>query len=96
MKGEVDRLRDANEQVEKIVGPVEMVLCYNDLLAANLIEDGERLLLIDSEHTCLTSALFDLANLSSNNVLSNSQDRWLLENYFERTSDENSYSVSRP
>ena len=75
MNGEVDRLRAANEQVEKIVGPVDMVLGYNDLLAADLIEDGERLWLIDSEHAGLTSPLFDLANLSSNNVLSNSQDR---------------------
>ena len=88
MKGEVDRLRAANEQLEKIVGPVDMVLGHNDLLAANLIDDGEHLWLIDWEHAGLTSPLFDLANLSSNNVLSNSQERWFLETYFERTADE--------
>ena len=47
---------------------------HNDLLAANLIDDGEHLWLIDWEHAGLTSPLFDLANLSSNNVLSNSQE----------------------
>ena len=61
---------------------------HNDLLAANLIDDGEHLWLIDWEHAGLTSPLFDLANLSSNNVLSNSQERWFLETYFERTADE--------
>ena len=70
------------------MGSVDIVLGNNDLLATNLIDDGERLWLIYWERAGLTSPLFDLANLSSNNVLSNSQKRWLLETYFERTADE--------
>ena len=76
-----------NDRVERIVGPVDIVLGHNDLLAANFIDDGMRLWLIDWEHAGLSSPLFDLANLSSNNGLSEAQDTWLLENYFERAGD---------
>jgi thiamine kinase-like enzyme len=86
---EIPRLREVNERLETIVGQIRPVLGHNDLLAANLIDDGERLWLIDWEHAGISSPLFDLANLSSNNGLAASQETWLLETYFERPLDEN-------
>ncbi|MDP6709504.1 MAG: choline/ethanolamine kinase family protein, partial [Alphaproteobacteria bacterium] len=77
-----DRLAELmalNDRLEAGVGPIRPVFCHNDLLAANLIDDGERLWLIDWEHAGISSPLFDLANLSSNNGLAASQETWLLE-----------------
>jgi thiamine kinase-like enzyme len=85
---ELPRLRAANEKLEGIVGPVTPVLGHNDLLAANFIDDGKKVWLIDWEHGGITSALFDLANLATNNTLSAGQEAWLLETYYERSPDE--------
>ena len=60
-----------------------MVFGHNDLLAANFLDDGERLWLIDWDYAGFNSPLFDLGGLASNNGLSEAQERWLLETYFE-------------
>jgi len=85
---ELDKLGAANARLEGIAGPMDVVLGHNDLLAANFIDDGERLWLFDWEHAGLSSPLFDLASLASNNGLSPAQEIWLLENYFENPADE--------
>ena len=85
---ELPKLAAVNQRLEALVGPIDVVLGHNDLLAANFIDDGERIWLIDWEHAGLTSPLFDLANLSSNNGLSQEQEIWLLETYFARAADE--------
>ncbi len=55
---------------------------HNDLLAANLIDDGIRLWLVDWEYGGFNSPLFDLGGLASNNELSPDPEDWLLETYF--------------
>jgi len=77
-----DLLRIA-EYLEAAVGPVRIVLGHNDLLAANFLDDGTRLWLLDWEYGGFNAPLFDLAGLASNNDLGPAQERWLLENYFE-------------
>ena len=62
-------LMDTMAGLEKAVGPVDLVVGHNDLLAANLLDDGERLWLIDWEYGGFNSPLFDLAGLASNNGL---------------------------
>ncbi|MHA1564113.1 MAG: choline/ethanolamine kinase family protein [Alphaproteobacteria bacterium] len=71
-------------ELERAVGPVEIAFCHNDLLPANLIDDGRRLWLIDWDYGGFNTPLFDLANLASNNSLSLDQERWLLDAYFDR------------
>jgi thiamine kinase-like enzyme len=71
-----------NAELEQRVGPVEIVFGHNDLLAANIIDDGARLWLIDWDYAGFNSPLFDLANLSSNNAFTPDMDRWLLGAYF--------------
>lgn len=80
-------LMDTLGDLEKAVGPVELVVGHNDLLAANLLDDGERLWLIDWEYGGFNSPLFDLAGLASNNGLSEAQERKMLEQYFEVPSE---------
>ena len=56
----------AAEPLEAAVGPVEIVFGHNDLLPANLIDDGDRLWLVDWEYAGFNSPLFDLGGLASN------------------------------
>ncbi len=74
--------------LEEAVGPVQLVFGHNDLLAANFIDDGTRIWLIDWEHAGLSSPLFDLANLASNNELTDGQEEWMLETYFGYPADD--------
>jgi thiamine kinase-like enzyme len=71
------------DQLQRAVGPVDVVFGHNDLLPANFLDDGERLWLIDWDYAGFNSPLFDLGGLASNNGLSEAQERWLLETYFE-------------
>jgi thiamine kinase-like enzyme len=72
------------ERLERAVGPIEMVFGHNDLLAANLIDDGNRLWLVDWEYAGFNSPLFDLGGLASNNELPQPLRTALLESYFQR------------
>ena len=78
------RFVDINEKLEKTVGDIKLVFGHNDLLAANFIDDGKRLWLLDWDYAGYNTALFDIANLSSNNELSPEQEDWVLETYYEQ------------
>ena len=56
----------AAETLEAAIGPVELVFGHNDLLAANLLDDGKRLWLVDWDYAGFNTALFDLGGLASN------------------------------
>lgn len=85
--GRLDRLLRQAARLEAAVGPIEVVFGHNDLLAANFIDDGERLWLVDWDYAGFNSPLFDLANFASNNELTEDQERALLERYFARPFD---------
>ncbi len=70
------------EQLEAAVGAIEPALCHNDLLAANFIDDGERVWIIDWEHAGFSTPLFDLANIASNSVFPEVLEREMLESYY--------------
>ncbi|MEM7067413.1 MAG: choline/ethanolamine kinase family protein [Pseudomonadota bacterium] len=74
-------------KLEAATGPVEMVIGHNDLLAANFLDDGNQLWLIDWEYGGFNSPLFDLAGLAGNNGLSEEQERAILEQYFAQPAD---------
>ena len=94
MTGELPRYLEINAELEAALGPVEIVFGHNDLLAANFIDDGQRLWLIDWDYGGFNCALFDLANLASNNLFSPDEDDRLLEDYFETpASDELRYKL---
>jgi thiamine kinase-like enzyme len=78
------RFLDLNEKLEKTVGEIKLVFGHNDLLAANFIDDGKRLWLLDWDYAGYNAALFDLAGLSSNNELSGEQEDWILETYYQQ------------
>jgi thiamine kinase-like enzyme len=78
------RFLDINAELEKTVGEIKLIFGHNDLLAPNFIDDGKRLWLLDWDYAGYNAALFDLANLSSNNELSPAQEDWILETYYEQ------------
>jgi thiamine kinase-like enzyme len=78
------RFLEINQELEKSVGEIKLVFGHNDLLAANFIDDGQKLWLLDWDYAGYNTALFDLANLSSNNALSSQQEDWVLEAYYRQ------------
>ncbi|MGI9303731.1 MAG: phosphotransferase [Gammaproteobacteria bacterium] len=88
MTPELPRLLDIAGALEDAVGSIRLVFGHNDLLAANFIDDGERLWLVDWDYAGFNSPLFDLGGLASNNEFSREQEDWLLENYFEQAVDD--------
>lgn len=85
--GKLPGLRDTAAALERAVGRIDLVFGHNDLLAANFIDDGDRIWLIDWDYAGFNSPLFDLGGLASNNGLSEAQEDWLLEAYFDRPVD---------
>jgi thiamine kinase-like enzyme len=76
------------EKLEPQLGRVELVFGHNDLLAANIIDDGKKLWLIDWDYAGFNSPLFDLGGLAANNQLAGAQEQWLLAQYFECAVDD--------
>ncbi len=68
--------------LEAGIGPVDLVFGHNDLMAANILDDGQRLWLIDWDYAGFNSPLFDLGGLASNNSLSEAQELDMLEAYY--------------
>ena len=58
------------------------VPCHNDLLAANMIDDGERLWLIDYEYAGNNDPCFELGNIWSESALANDQLEALVSAYY--------------
>jgi thiamine kinase-like enzyme len=71
-------------RLENISSPFDIVFSHNDLLPANFIQDQEKIWLIDWEYAGFNTPLFDLGGLASNNDFTEDEERYLLENYFEK------------
>ena len=81
--GSLERLLREAEVLERAVGPIEVVFGHNDLLAANFIDDGSRLWLVDWDYAGFNSPLFDLGGVASNSELDSAAAERLLELYFD-------------
>ncbi len=83
-RSKLPELLEKAARLEKLGGPFDIVFGHNDLLPANILDDGKRLWLIDWDYAGFNSPLFDLGGLASNCELLPGQENWLLENYFEQ------------
>ena len=84
----MSKLADLKRQLELLqdaTGQIDLVIGHNDLLAANILDDGDQLWLIDWEYGGFNTPLFDLAGLAGNNGLSILQEQQILEQYFDRS-----------
>ncbi len=71
-------------KLESTSSPFEIVFSHNDLLPANFIQNQEKIWLIDWEYAGFNTPLFDLGGLASNNDFNENEEKYLLENYFEK------------
>lgn len=78
----LDELLAEAGKLERALGPARTVFGHNDLLPANVIDDGRRLWLIDWDYAGFGSPLFDLANLASNAECGPAEEKLILKSYF--------------
>jgi len=76
-EGSVDRIRGA-----LAVRREPTVACNNDLLAANMMDDGDQVRLIDYEYSGNNDACFELGNLWSECHLTDDQLEHLITSYY--------------
>ena len=74
-------------ELEAVQAPLPIVFGHNDLLPANILDDGERLWLIDFEYAGFSTAMFDLAGTTSNAGLTADETEDFLAAYFEGAPD---------
>ena len=77
-------LSDA-KTLEAVQVPLPIIYAHNDLLPANFLKSDNRLWLIDFEYAGFSTAMFDLAGLSSNAGFDDEQSKQLLVLYFNAT-----------
>ena len=87
MAGRLDGLLACAAHLESVAGPVEFVFGHNDLHAANFIDDGDRIWLIDWEYAGFNSPLYDLGGLAANSELGVALERRMLKRYFGTLAD---------
>ena len=73
----VEALEDAMR-----AGDEELVPCNNDLLAANFIDDGDQVWLIDYEYSGMNEASFELGNIASESGLDVPTTQVLVDAYW--------------
>ncbi len=74
-------------RLEAAIGKIDVIFGHNDLLAANIIDDGRRLWLLDWEYAGFNSPLFDLGGLASNSQMPKDLAEALLGLYFGHAVD---------
>jgi thiamine kinase-like enzyme len=79
-------LREA-KALEAVQVPLPIIFGHNDLLPANFLKGDNRLWLIDFEYAGFSTAMFDLAGLSSNAGFDDQQSEALLALYFDARPD---------
>lgn len=86
--GKIPRLLAIADELEAAQLPLPIVFGHNDLLPTNILDDGQRLWLIDWEYGGFSSPLFDLAGLSSNASFDRPLELAMLDGYLERKPNE--------
>ncbi len=76
-----DRAHELAHAIEARRSEAPLVTCHNDLLAANFIDDGNRIWIVDWEYAAMGDPFFDLANFAVNNGLDEEGERSLLAAY---------------
>jgi len=93
LAGSIGRLMEINDQTEEAVGAIRPVFCHNDLMPANVLDDGERLWLIDWEYGGWNCGLYDLADLAAHAEMAPELEAELTERY--RTLEPEAHDAQR-
>ena len=69
------------------------VPCHNDLLTANLLDDGERLRIVDWEYAGMSDPYFELANVAVKNEFTQGDEAALLAGYWGAATPERLHAL---
>jgi thiamine kinase-like enzyme len=78
----VDDLLIKSKKLEDLSSPREIVFGHNDFLAANFLDDGTKIWVVDWEYGGFNDPLFDIGGLASNNSFNVDQEKEILEMYY--------------
>ena len=81
LPADIDQILDATRKLSRTIAPYFPTLCHNDMLPANVLDDGRRVWIVDWEYAGMGHPLFDLAGFSANCGYSEQQDVEFLESY---------------
>ena len=87
-KNDIPHYLKLGQALEMTQIPMPIIFGHNDLLPANILDDGKRLWLIDFEYAGYSTAMFDLAGAASNSGMKDAEAQALLERYFQKPVDE--------
>ena len=79
-----DRAQAIAVAIERALSPQPPVLCHNDLLNANFIDDGVSIRIVDWEYAGMGDRFFDFGNFAVNHQLTEDDEACLLAAYFGR------------
>ncbi len=82
--GILENLLNKSAKLEKLSSPREIVFGHNDFLAANFLDDGSKIWVVDWEYGGFNDPLFDIGGLASNNDFNQDQEKETLEMYYEK------------
>ena len=78
---DIDRIIEDVTALAHRIAPFRPVLCHNDMMPANVIDDGQRLWLLDWEYAGVGHPLFDLAHATTAAGMNEAAQRALVEAY---------------
>jgi thiamine kinase-like enzyme len=81
LPADIDAMLGTSRRLSRKLAPYTPTLCHNDLLPANILDDGKRIWIVDWEYAGMGNPLFDLAGVSANCGYSDQEDAALLESY---------------
>jgi len=81
LPSDIDLMLEATRKLSRTIAPYVQTLCHNDMLPANVLDDGRRVWIVDWEYAGMGHPLFDLAGFSVNCGYSEEQDVEFLESY---------------
>jgi thiamine kinase-like enzyme len=81
----IDDLLHKASKLEKLSSPREIVFGHNDFLAANFLDDGSKIWVVDWEYGGFNDPLFDIGGLASNNDFNKDLEKEALEMYHEKS-----------
>ena len=84
-QNKIDELLLKASKLEKLSSPREIVFGHNDFLAANFLDDGSKIWVVDWEYGGFNDPLFDIGGLASNNDFKQDLEKEALEMYYEKS-----------
>ncbi len=81
LPSDIDQMLEATRKLSHTLTPYIPALCHNDMLPANVLDDGKRVWIVDWEYAGMGHPLFDLAGFSANCGYSEEQDIEFLASY---------------